>query len=234
MNPMSLTLKTAVVLAALYALVALSVLVVKTLAFGKRPLYAEAKGSSAAGIYYAFTTGMMPWEKESARKHLPVYLAGVSYHAGVFAALLYLCFQVFSVSAARPFVQVLTVFLLLGSSCGLALLVRRASVPSIRALSCPDDYFSNILVTLFVILAAAHSLYSWSASSSLSPAETGHGARSAPVMLGNALFLAATLMFLYAPVGKVRHCFFFFLVRILFGAFYGRRAALSRREEVSG
>ena len=39
-------------------------------------------------------------------------------------------------------------------------------------------------------------------------------------------FLLAIVMILYIPVGKIRHCFFFFYTRILFGLFYGRRDVL--------
>jgi len=38
------------------------------------------------------------------------------------------------------------------------------------------------------------------------------------------------VMFLYIPVGKIRHCFFFFYSRILFGLFYGRRGVLPQNK----
>jgi hypothetical protein len=39
-------------------------------------------------------------------------------------------------------------------------------------------------------------------------------------------FLVSIVMFLYIPMSKIRHCFFFFYTRTLFGFFYGRRGAL--------
>src|SRR5512138_1886601 len=45
------------------------------------------KGSLPRGIQYAFTTGMMPWAKESTRIHMIAYLRGIGFHVGIFAAI---------------------------------------------------------------------------------------------------------------------------------------------------
>src|SRR5512134_774179 len=45
------------------------------------------KGSIPHGIQYAFTTGMMPWAKESTRIHMIAYLRGIGFHVGIFAAI---------------------------------------------------------------------------------------------------------------------------------------------------
>src|SRR6266498_391962 len=45
------------------------------------------KGNLANGIKYAFTTGMMPWAKESTRIHMIAYLRGIGFHIGIFAAI---------------------------------------------------------------------------------------------------------------------------------------------------
>src|SRR5512144_1152973 len=45
------------------------------------------KGSIPRGIQYAFTTGMMPWAKESTRIHMIAYLRGIGFHVGIFAAI---------------------------------------------------------------------------------------------------------------------------------------------------
>ncbi len=79
-------LKSSVLLSFLFSITALIFQVLKTFSFGKRPLRSRPQGSREKGIVYAFGRGMMPWEKESAAKHLPTYLAGMLYHAGIFAA----------------------------------------------------------------------------------------------------------------------------------------------------
>jgi nitrate reductase gamma subunit len=195
-------LKYGVIASALICLVSLTFLVLKTFSFGKRQWYAAPRGNVKKGIIYAFGKGMMPWEKESAKKHLPSYIGGILYHTGVFAAFFFLLFTV--VSPAVPQVVLLFIRLLcpVGVISGLALLLKRVFSPPMRALSCPDDFAANIIVDIFVILALLNTFY----------------AEITPFF-----FLAAIIMFLYLPLGKIRHCFFFFYVRILFGIFYGRR-----------
>lgn len=198
-------LKIGVILSCFASLISLSVLVGKTLSFGRKPLYAKSRQGGIKGIIYAFGRGMMPWEKESAAKHLPTYIAGAVYHIGIFAALLYLFTLLFSFKLPEPFILPLRILLSLAFLCGLAFLVKRIFLPAIKKISCPDDFFANMVVDIFLVLALVHTY-----ASSIAPF----------------FFLLATAMFLYIPMGKIRHCFFFFYTRILFGLFYSRRGIL--------
>ena len=45
------------------------------------------KGDSQAGVAYALTLGMMPWAKESTRRHALAYLRGVGFNLAVFLGL---------------------------------------------------------------------------------------------------------------------------------------------------
>jgi hypothetical protein len=206
---MPVALRAGVILSALFALVALTVLVLRTLSFGRRPFYSRDSGSKVSGIVYVFGRGMMPWEKESARKHPLTYIAGVVYHAGIFAALFFLFCAVFSLSPPRALLLVLRVALVAGGACGLSLFLKRVFSRTLRKLSCPDDYAANAVVTLFVIIAA---LRAWQPGVA-TPVE-------------QLFYVVSILMFLYVPAGKIRHCFFFFYSRVLLGIFFGRRAAL--------
>jgi hypothetical protein len=63
------------------------------LATQHRPYQAELapiKGSPAQGILYAFTLGMAPWAKESARWHWVAYIRGIIVHVSIFAAAAFL------------------------------------------------------------------------------------------------------------------------------------------------
>jgi len=195
-------LRLGVILSFLISVISLSVLVLKTFSFGKKPLYAKPQGKSIKGIFYAFGRGMMPWEKESVRKHLPTYIVGIMYHASIFAALFYLISIVCSFGLPSLAVPLLRFLLVSGSISGFFLLFRRIFLPYMKKISCPDDFASNIIVSLFLISALVNT-YS--------------------VHLTPLFFLIAIIIFLYIPVGKIRHCFFFVYVRILFGIFYGRR-----------
>ncbi len=197
-----LILKYGVIISFLISIISLSILVLKTFSFGKRELYAAPKGNVSKGIAYAFGKGMMPWEKESARNHLPSYIGGILYHIGVFAALFYLFVIVVSIDLPNLVILFLRTLFQVGFISGVALLLKRIFSPAMRTLSCPDDFAANIIVDIFVISALFHTFFP----------------RITPFF-----FLAAIIMFLYMPLGKIRHCFFFFYIRILFGIFYGRR-----------
>lgn len=150
---------------------------------------------------------MLPGAKESAREHLAVYVTGVLYHAGIFAGLLHLALTVVGVYS-EPVNVALLIGSAVGAAAGISLLVRRVAVTHLRRLSCPDDFAANALVDLFLLAGVADSI-----------------TPSARVPF----HLIAVLMFLYIPTGKIRHCFFFFYMRILFGLFFGRRGVLPHR-----
>jgi hypothetical protein len=197
-----LLLKYGVIISFLIAVVSLTILVLKTFSFGKRELYAAPRGNVGKGIAYAFGKGMMPREKESARNHLPSYIGGILYHIGVFAAFFYLFVTVASIDLPNLIILFLRSLFQVGFICGAALLLKRIFSPAMRTLSCPDDFAANIIVDIVLISAILHTFIQ-----EITPF----------------FFLAAIIMFLYMPLGKIRHCFFFFYTRILFGIFYGRR-----------
>jgi len=166
------------------------------------PSYAPARGSSAAGVAYAFTVAFAPWAKESASRHLPSYLAGIAYHAAVFAALARLVLSLFGPPALSLLDAATAAALAPGLLCGVGLLVKRCVDARLRALSVPEDFFVNGLVD--AVLAAG-------LVASLRPA-------ALPVFQ-----LAGALLIVYAPLGKVRHMLFLFTSRRALGAFFGRR-----------
>jgi len=186
------------------------------------PRETGALPASLRGILYAFGWGMMPWEKESARKHLLTYFAGVAYHVGVFAGLFYLfCVALYVQLDIRALLTV-RVLLFVGAAGGLGLFLKRVIVSSMRAISCPDDYVSNLIVNAFLLIAAIDTFSVGASSVGTShfstPAGIPHPAASTLLLL-----VVSIVMFLYIPIGKIRHCFFFFHSRILLGSFYGRR-----------
>ncbi len=195
-------LKYAVIISFFISVISLTILVLRTFAFGKRPLYAEPKGDVKKGIVYAFGKGMMPWEKESAVKHLPSYIGGILYHLGVFGGFFYLLVTLVPIDLPTLVLLFIRIVLMVGIISGVALLLKRILSPQMRVLSCPDDFAANSIVNIFVLAALLHTFY---------PGIT------------HLFFLAAVIMFLYMPLGKIRHCFFFFYIRIIFGMFYGRR-----------
>lgn len=209
---MSLLLRMAVLAAALWAAAALAAMLLRSRALTLRVRFARPAGRVSKGIRYALVEGMAPGAKESVRAHLGTWAAGVAYHLGLACAFLLLG----SCTLAVPLPALLAMGLAsvsgLGALCGLGLLAKRALHPGLRAFSCPDDYASNLLCTGFAALGC------------------GWGLRIVPALP----FLAwGTLLLLYIPVGKIRHCAFFAATRIQFGAFFGRRGVLPPAKSAS-
>jgi nitrate reductase gamma subunit len=198
-------LKLGVAASLLFCLVVLVVMVTRTLAIGRRPTYAHPRGGSFAGILYAFGPGMLPWEKESAAKHIWTYWGGILYHVGILMAMLFLATVLLRISPPSKLLQTARILLAIGVVSGATLFIKRIVKPQMRSLSSGDDYLANILVDLLLFFALTATF----AETMLVP-----------------LLLVAMITFIYIPFGKLRHCVFFFYSRILFGDFFGKRGVV--------
>lgn len=205
---MQTLLRYGVILSIFISFLSLAFLILRTFSFGRRSFHAEPVEKGRKGIEYAFTRGMMPWEKESARKHLVTYVAGVLFHMGIFSAMFYLLTLVIPFHIGSLLSCFVRSLIALGIVCGLGLLTKRVILSYIRKISSIDDYISIILVSLFLILTLVDSFVA---------------------NMRTALFAVTIILFLYIPLGKIRHCFFFFYSRALFGLFFGRRGVLPQR-----
>jgi hypothetical protein len=139
-------------------------------------------------------------------------VAGLAFHAGVFVAMGLLAASVAGIDLGGLAVRSARIATAVGALAGLGLLGKRIASPHLRGLSSPDDFVANVLTTTFTALAAF---------ASFDP-------RARPAWL-----VAAALLLLYVPVGKIRHCFLFFPSRYHLGLFFGRRGTFppaSRRE----
>jgi nitrate reductase gamma subunit len=204
MSPFTV-LKLGVAASVLFCIVVLAVILKRTLAFGRRQTYARSRGSSLEGIVYAFGRGMLPWEKESAAKHIWTYVGGILYHVGILITMLFLATALLGASLSWALLWPARIMLAVSVLSGLALLVKRIIKTQMRSLSSGDDFLANFLVDLLLLLALT--------------------ATFTEIML--IPFLAiAVVIFIYIPFGKLRHCVFFFYSRILFGDFFGKRGVL--------
>lgn len=201
-------LRYGVILSFFASLISLVILILKTFSFGQRSIYAEPRRKGSRGVLYALTRGVMPWEKESTTRHLLTYIAGIFYHAGIFAALFYILSLLIPFWINLNFIFLFRFLVVVGIVCGLGLLLKRIFHPLIKRISCMDDYAANILVDLVLILALVDSFFS-----NIRPL----------------LFFVTIILLLYIPFGKIRHCFFFFYSQILFGFFFGRRGILPQK-----
>lgn len=204
----SSTLHLGLLIAAIYAAVALAVMLITTASIKRKPLYAKADGSEWDGVKYAFTAGMLPSAKESVRMHMPTFVGGMLYHGGIFAAVIQLLIVVFGLRLPPPIVLAMRILILAGLAAGLALLIKRITLVRMRIISSPDDFIANSLVDIFLALSIAATM-----TTGVEPW----------------LVLCAIILLLYIPVGKIRHCVFFFYTRLNFGRLFGRRGVLPHK-----
>ena len=170
--------------------------------YGNPDDFSRPLGNTQKAIRYSFTGAMNPARKESAFLHLPTYTAGILYHIGTFlSAFLFILF-LFRYEPPLFTGYVVLVFLLVSGMSGLAILIKRLANKKLRYLSNPDDYISNFLVTSVHFITAL-ALYN-------------------PMILP-AYFIAIGILFLYLPLGKLKHTVYFFAARYHLGLFYGWR-----------
>jgi len=200
--------KLGVVISFLYAAAFLGYLLWRNFSFEHRLYYAHSRGDEKKGIFYALGPGLLPWAKESASRHLGVYLTGIAYHTGIGAGFAFLGISLLGFDFGHLGRLLFQVFLGGGLISGLGLLLRRIIQKSLRFISCGDDYGANLVVDLFLALALGH-LFGW---------------------ISEILFFVSSIVLLiYLPWGKIRHCLFFFVSRVFFGRFFGRRGVLPRQ-----
>jgi len=163
------------------------------------------KDTPMRGVLYAFSLGMMPWAKESTRLHMVAYLRGIAFHIGIFAGLAALLaspwFNLIPEIIRIPF-AIITGF---GAVMGVAGGVMRVAEHNLKAISTPDDHAAVWLVSLFLATVSL--------------------ALMLPAFLP-VLWLAAAAMLVYAPLGKIRHCIYFYFGRLFYGFHVGRRGVV--------
>ncbi len=175
---------------------------IRLIRFGAPKDYSHKLGNTAMAIKYSFTGAMKPSKKESAYMHLPTYTAGLLYHIGTFMAIIIFFLQLTGLELSVVPAYIFSAVLVIGALSGTGIFIKRIVSRKLRSLSCADDYFSNILVTLFQYITIFQLIGDI------------HGA---------IYYITATLLLLYVPLGKLRHLVYFFAARYQLGYFYGWR-----------
>ncbi|MBC8336725.1 MAG: hypothetical protein ISR59_01080 [Anaerolineales bacterium] len=165
------------------------------------------RGLTGRGLLFAFTLGMAPWEKESTRIHWISYMRGIFFHVGIFTA--------FGVLLVSPWLEILPNWLIwlgvvitgFGALFGFAGIFMRLSGPNERVLSVPDDYVSVFLSSFFIALGFATLLWP----------------SALPVF-----YVVTGIVGVYIPLGKIRHCVYFFFSKFFFGKGFGHRGVIGQ------
>ncbi len=169
------------------------------------------KGDPRRGILYSLTFSMLPWKKDSTRRHPWTYAAGMGMHLGVFLTVLFALGRRFA-SWPEWSVPIFGLAAGVGLVSALGLFVKRGTKSYMHAISSADDFLANALVQLYLLGGCMTAL-------------------SEPF---NAFWrLTAILLLLYVPLGKIYHMLLFFVSRALFGLQFGRRGVLQHDVPIS-
>ena len=183
--------------------------VVRLIRLGRPTDLSKQAGALTPAVLYAFTGAMSPARKESAMLHLPTYFAGIVYHMGTFLSLILFIFISMDLWPGKMLALMLAGCLFIAFICGSGILLKRIALEKIRALSHPDDYIANLLVTLFQFFSAIVLLdQQWQIT----------------------YYIGFSLLMLYLPVGKLKHTVYFFAARYLLGFHYGWRGVWPPRK----
>jgi hypothetical protein len=185
-----------------FCLINSSVYFLRLIRLGKPRDFSSPAGIVATSIQYSFIGAMNPLKKESAFLHLPTYIAGIIYHLGTFLSIVLFFLICADVNFPDILIFPINSFLLLSFACGTGMLIKRMVKKGLCDLSSPDDYISNLLVTIFQLMTGFvlgwHRLYPF-------------------------YFLLSSLLLIYFPLGKLKHTIYFFAARYHLGFFYGWR-----------
>jgi len=174
------------------------------------------------GVLYSWANIAMPWAMESTRTKFFLYLQFVIFHLGVAAAIL--------LSFIIPYGRVLlendaivwAIQGITGAACavGLIRMARRIGSPYMRAISSPDDYFSLVLLTVWLFSAVLAAPHGGTEVERL--AASGMGLRLA-------FFLMTAFFLVYVPFSKISHYLYYPFTRYYFGKTMGYRGVYPAR-----
>jgi nitrate reductase gamma subunit len=136
-------------------------------------------------------------------------MAGLLYHIGTFTAIVLFFLLLVNIELTGSMQWVLIGILAVSGLSGCGIFLKRITIKKLRSLSNPDDYISNLLVTVFQFFTLGMLVKE----------------SFAPIY-----FLCVSLLLLYLPLGKLKHSLYFFSARYHLGFFYGWRGIWPSRK----
>lgn len=191
---------------------------VRIIRLGKPKDLSQKSGSVAKGVAYSNTVAMMPQNKESAFLHLPSYALGILFHIGIFTSLLVFILSFFNffnqwLCTDKCIHYLIPVITAVGTLSGICLFIKRLINKNLHNLTNLDDFLSNGFTTLFQLATTLFLLM------------------PACACMVNCYYIMATILFLYMPVGKLKHVLYFFSARYHLGFFYGWRNVWPQKKD---
>jgi hypothetical protein len=173
------------------------------------------RGDPDAGMRYSLATIVMPWQMQSYRARPLKYIEFAVFHLAVMAAI--------GASFVIPYYPQVMLWPLLqygalavislGLLFGISRLIRRMALEEMRLISSPDDYFSLILLNVWLL----------SALGAIPASGTGTWPEVA--------FFGLTAFFLvYVPFSKISHYILWPFNRYLIGKHFGKRGVYPKNQ----
>jgi nitrate reductase gamma subunit len=171
--------------------------------------------SAKKGAYYSLANFAMPWSMESSRRGWFFYLTFAVFHLGVACGIA----LAFISTLSRPLVAQPAVAWTFGTLIGLAFLIgigrmiRRLTVPVMRLISTPDDYFSLFMLTIWFLIGTVTQAHV-------------AGVQRFPQEGWMIAYLYLTSFFLlYVPFSKISHYLYYPFTRWYIGKALGHRGS---------
>ncbi len=163
----------------------------------------------AKGILYSWANIVSPWAMESTRQKPFFYAQFVLFHLAVAANILMSFFIPYAPSLIQPpfIFRSLQVLFAVGCIIGGYRFYRRLYDPVINQISTPDDFFSILLLTLWLFVSI------WAAPNR---PDQGEG----PLL---AYFVLTAFFLVYVPFSKISHYLYYPFTRYYFGKSMGYR-----------
>lgn len=188
-----------------------------TLGVERQPATGMGDTNPKKGSRYSLKNILKPAEMESTRTHTSMYAQFVILHIGLFTSIALSFIIPYAPELLKSQILVMAIQALVGAAfvVGIMRFIRRVSNVYIRAISSPDDYFSLILLTVwlaFAFMAAPNDI------------SGGEGA-----ML--TYFLLTAFFLLYVPFSKISHYIYYPFTRFYLGKHFGRRGVYPIRRK---
>lgn len=177
-------------------------LMARTLASERTPPIGDATRAARRSLFAV----AMPWTIESMTKHWATYVEFVVFHIGIAVtiAATFVIPYAPGLFESQAILVATQVIIAAAFVVGVIRLGRRCMRQDLRLMSSPDDYFSLVLLDLYLISAffAVPNDNQWALI---------------------AFFGLTTFFLLYVPFSKISHYIYYPFARVYFGRHFGRR-----------
>lgn len=187
------------------------------LAVERQPATGMGDTNPKMGSSYSLSIIMKPDEMESTSTKRNMYIQFVVMHLALFSsiALSFIIPYAPGILEAKAVVLLFQGVFAAGFIVGLMRIYRRFSDPYVKAISSPDDYFSLILLTVWLAFAFM-----------AAPNSTANG--EGPLI---AYFVLTAFFLIYVPFSKISHYIFYPFHRTYIGRHFGRRGVFPIRRK---